>query len=175
MLIDPNTFAVSIEREIPKSWYGLAFNDDHSRLFASGGNDNMIRIYDTSDNGLTEVDSLVLGEAWPEKISLTGLTLDPKNENLYVVTKDDSALYKVNLLSHESERLFLGHEAYACIFSRDGSVLYISLWGGNAIAIIDPENLSILSTIPVGSNPNDLVLTQDGKIFDLSSSKGVSP
>ncbi len=36
MLIDPHTFAVSIKREIPKSWYGLAFKDDHSRLFASG-------------------------------------------------------------------------------------------------------------------------------------------
>jgi len=163
MLIDPQTFEITNKTVIPKSWYGLAFNDDHSRLFASGGNDNMIRIYDTSDNKLTEIDSVVLGEAWPEKISPTGLILDPKNENLYVVTKDDSALYKINLLNHEIKRLFLGHEAYACTFSNDGSVLYVSLWGGNAIAIIDPDNLSILNTIPVGSNPNDLVLTLDGK------------
>ena len=128
----------------------------------------MIRIYDTSDNQLTEVDSVVLGEAWPEKISPTGLTLDHKNENLYIVTKDDSALYKVNLISHESKRLFLGHEAYTCLFSKDGSVLYVSLWGGNAIAVIDPESLSILNTIPVGSNPNDLVLTLDGKYLFTS-------
>ena len=46
---------------------------------------------------------------------------------------------------------------------------YIFLFGGgNAIAIIDPVNLSILSTIPVGSNPNDLVLTQDGKYLFTS-------
>ena len=163
MLIDPQAFEIINKTEISKSWYGLAFNEDHSQLFASGGNDNMIRIYDTSDNQLTEVDSAVLGAAWPEKISPTGLTLDHKNENLYIVTKDDSALYKVNLLSLESERLFLGHEAFTCTFSRDESVLYVSLWGGNAIAVIDPESLSILNTIPVGSNPNDLVLTLDGK------------
>lgn len=163
MLIDPHTFEMTQKIVIPKSWYGMAFNDDHSRLFASGGNDNMIRIYDTSNNALTEVDSLVLGDAWPEKISPTGLTIDHRNENLYIVTKDDSALYKVNLISHESKRLFLQHEAYTCIFSKDRTVLYVSLWGGNAIAVIDPESLSILNTISVGSNPNELVLTHDGK------------
>ncbi len=168
MLINPHIFTVTNVTEIPKSWYGLVFNDDHSRLFASGGNDNLIRIYDTSDNGLFEVDSIVLGEAWPERISPTGLTLDQKNENLYVVTKEDSALYKVNLLSRESQRLFLGHEAYSCTLSEDGSVLYISLWGGNSIVFVDPEDLSILHTIPVGSRPNDLILTHDGKYLFTS-------
>ena len=168
MLIDPHTFEMINKTVIPKSWYGLAFNDDHSRLFASGGNDNMIRIYDTSDHGLVEVDSVVLGEAWPKRISPTGLTLDQKNENLYITTKEDSAIYKVNLVSHEIKRLFLGHEAYTCTFSNDGSVLYVSLWGGNAIAVIDPESLIILSTIPVGSNPNDLALTLDGKFLFTS-------
>jgi len=168
MLIDPHTFEIINMAVIPKSWYGLAFNDDHSRLFASGGNDNMIRIYDTSDNGLVEVDSVVLGEAWPKRISPTGLTLDQKNENLYIATKEDSALYKVNLVSHESKRLFLAHEAYTCTFSNDGSVLYVSLWGGNAIAVIDPESLSVLDTIPVGSHPNELILTHDGKFLFTS-------
>lgn len=168
MLVDPYTFEMINKTVIPKSWYGLAFNDDHSRLFASGGNDNMIRIYDTSDNSLVEVEPIVLGEAWPNKISPTGLTLDQKNENLYIATKEDSALYKVNLVSHESKRLFLAHEAYTCTFANDGSVLYVSLWGGDAIAIIDPESLSILDTIPVGSHPNDLVLTPDGKFLFTS-------
>jgi YVTN family beta-propeller protein len=168
MLIDPHTFEIINKRVIPKSWFGLAFTDDHSRLFASGGNDNIIRIYNTSGNGLVELDPVVLGEAWPKRISPTGLTLDQKNENLYIATKEDSALYKVNLESHESKRLFLAHEAYTCTFSKDGSVLYVSLWGGNAIAIIDPESLSILDEIPVGSNPNDLVLTPDGKFLFTS-------
>jgi len=165
MLIDPHSFEIITKTVIPKSWYGLAFNDDHSRLFVSGGNDNMVRIYNTSGNGLVELDPVVLGEAWPNKISPTGLALDQKNENLYIATKEDSALYKVNLVSHESKRLFLAHEAYTCAFSNDGSVLYVSLWGGNAIAIIDPESLSMLEKIPVGSHPNDLVLTPDGKFL----------
>ena len=168
MLIDPHSFEISNKAVIPKSWFGLAFNEDHSRLFASGGNDNMVRIYDTSANRLTETDSVVLGEAWPNKISPSGLTLDHRNENLYVVTKDDSALYKVNLFNHEIERLFLGHEAYTCTFSMDGSVLYVSLWGGGSITVIDPEKLFVLHTVPVGRNPNDLVLSYDGKYLFTS-------
>ncbi len=168
MLIDPNTFEIIDKKVIPKSWYGLAFNEDHSRLYASGGNDNMIRIYDTSDNSLDEVDAVILGEAWPNRISPTGLALDPKNENLYITTKEDSALYKVNLESHASKRLFLAHEAFTCTFSKDGSVLYVSLWGGDAIAIIDPVTLSLLDEVPVGSRPNDLLLSPDGKFLFTS-------
>jgi len=163
MLIDPVKFTMINNVVIPKSWYGLAFNKDHSRLFASGGNDNLVRIYDTSSNGINEVDSIVLGNPWPARISPTGLTLDEKNENLFVVTKDDSALYKIDLSNHQTKRLSLGCEAFSCTLSKDGATLYVSLWGGSAIAVIDAETLSILSTIPVGDHPNELLLTSEGK------------
>ena len=127
MLIDPGKVKVIQTTVIPKSWYGLAFNNDHSRLFASGGNDNMIRIYSTAGNELVETDAVPLGKAWPIRISPAGMTLDNVNENLFVVTKEDSALYRCNLLSKEIRRLFLGHEAYTCLLSKDGSVLYLSL------------------------------------------------
>lgn len=163
ILIDPKTFENISEIEISKSWYGLTFNDDGSRLFASGGNDNMIRVYDTSAKSLVEIDSVVLGEPWPIRISPTGLTIDKKNETLYVTTKEDSALYRINLQTRDTKRLFLGHEAYESKLSNDESILYVSLWGGEAIAVVDPVSLSVLAEIPVGSNPNDLVLTSDGK------------
>ncbi len=162
MLVDPRNFTLKDQVIIPKSWYGLAFNKDQSRLFASGGNDNLVRVYDIS-NGINEVDTIVLGKPWPEKISPTGLTLDEKNEYLYVVTKDDSALYKIDLTSRETARLPLGHEAFSCILSNDANTLYVSLWGGSAIAVIDTETLTIRSTIPVGDHPNELLLTTDGK------------
>src|SRR3989337_2244563 len=45
MLIDPVSETVLHEAEIKKSWYGLAFNSDETRLYASGGNANMIVVY----------------------------------------------------------------------------------------------------------------------------------
>ena len=168
ILIDPQTFEKISEIEIPKSWYGLTFNNNGSRLLASGGNDNMIRVYDTSAKSLVEMDSVVLGEPWPIRISPTGLTIEKKNETLYVTTKEDSALYRINLQTRDTKRLFLGHEAYESKLSNDESILYVSLWGGEAIAVVDPVSLSVLAEIPVGSNPNDLVLTSDGKYLFTS-------
>ena len=168
MLIDTDSLLIRSTLVIPKSWYGLTFNRDHSRLFVSGGNDNMIRIYDVSTNNLIPVDSIILGNPWPNRISPTGLTLDKENLHLYIVTKDDSALYKVDLSSRETKRLSLGHEAFNCILSLDESILYVSLWGGSAIAAIDVEKLSILNEISVGDHPNDLLMTSDGKFLFTS-------
>ena len=128
----------------------------------------MIRIYETFDNDLHEIDSLVLGAAWPTKISPTGITLDHQEQNVYVTTREDSSLYKINLESREMKRLFLGHEAFTCLFSADGAELYVSLWGGSSIAVVDPENLSVLAKIPVGDNPNDLILTSDDRYLFTS-------
>jgi len=39
----------------------------------------------------------------------------------------------------------------------------LSLWGGSKVALIDPVKGVVLSTIPVGSHPNDMTLTKNGK------------
>jgi len=162
-LIDPATETILDEVEINKSWYGLEFSTDETRLYASGGNDNMIVIYNTSQSRLEKIDSIVIGKPWPVKISLTGLALDDKAGKLYVTTKEDNALYIIDLGSKKFKRLPLGHEAYACRLSPDRKQLYVSLWGGDKIAIVDPEKATIVSTIDVGSNPNEMLLTKDGK------------
>jgi DNA-binding beta-propeller fold protein YncE len=168
MLIDPLSFEVVHTAVIPKAWYGMAFNEDHSRLYASGGNDNLIRIYQTTGNELTETDQIVLGRAWPARISPTGLTLDQQNGYLYVTTKENNALYQCNLQNKNIRKLPLGHEAYTCLLAADGSTLYVSLWGGDAIAIVDPVVPSLVETIPVGSHPNEMVLSPDGKFLFTS-------
>jgi YVTN family beta-propeller protein len=163
MLIDPVSETVLHEAEIKKSWYGLAFNSDETRLYASGGNDNMIVIYSINNSKLQKTDSIVLGKPWPVKISPTGLAIDDEAKKLFIATKEDSALYIVDLTSKKFKKLSLGHEAYTCLLSPDHKLLYVSLWGGDKVAVVDPINEKFITTIPVGSNPNDLTQTRDGK------------
>lgn len=162
-LIDPATESILDEVEISKSWYGLEFNSDDSRLYASGGNDNMIVIYNTSQAKLQKVDSIVIGKPWPVKISLTGLALDDAGGKLFVTTKENNSLYTVDLKTKSFTQLKLGHEAYACRLSPDRKQLYVSLWGGDQIAVVDTEKGAIVSAIDVGSNPNEMLLTKDGR------------
>ena len=162
-LIDPATESILDEVEISKSWYGLEFNTDDSRLYASGGNDNIIVIYNTSQSRLEKIDSIVIGKPWPVKISLTGIALDDAGGKLFVATKENNSLYTVDLRTKAFKRLELGHEAYACRLSPDRRQLYVSLWGGDKIAVVDTEKGSIAATIDVGSNPNEMLLTKDGR------------
>jgi len=162
-LIDPYSEKILDETEIRKSWYGLTFNKDETRLYASGGNDNMILIYQVGNSRLEKSDSIVLGKPWPVKISPTGLTIDDEAGKLFVTTKEDSALYIADISSKQVKRIALGYEAYTCLLSPDRKIVYVSLWGGSKVALIDPVKGVVLSTIPVGSHPNDMTLTKDGK------------
>ena len=164
-LIDRENETVSDTIEIPKSWVGLTFSADEKRLFASGGNDNLIRIYQNNKGKLTGNGQIVLGEAWPKgKISPAGLCFDDATNYLYVVTKDDSALYTCNAVTRQVlRREPLPAEAYTCVLSPDKSQLYISLWGGERVLMYDLKKRTIAGEVGVGSHPNDMVLTKDGK------------
>lgn len=163
--IDLTKEKVLHEKVIPKSWLGLAMTSDAKTIYASGGNDNIIRTYQVVADTLAERDSLVLGKPWPtEKISPTGIALDQARQRLYVVTKEDSTLYVLNTQSKSVvQKLALGTEAYTCMLSSDAKTLYISLWGNAALAIYDTEKGTIRNTIKVGLHPNDMTLTKDGR------------
>jgi YVTN family beta-propeller protein len=168
-LIDPTARKIRHEIEINKSWYGLAFNKSETRLYASGGNDNMILIYDITNSQLTRVDSIVLGQPWPVRISPTGIAIDDEEGKLFIATKDDSSIYVADLATKESVKLPLGHEAYACLLSPDRKVLYVSLWGGDKVALVDTRQIKIMTTVDVGSNPNEMTLTKDGKFLYVAN------
>ncbi len=167
-LIDPASEKVLDEVEIKKSWYGLVFNKDENRLYASGGNDNMIVIYSISNSRLQKTDSIVLGKPWPVKISPTGIALNDATGKLFIATREDSSLYVADIASKQFTKLALGHEAYACVLSPDGKTLYVSLWGGDKVAVVDVENNILHAAIPVGSHPNDMTLTKDGRYLFVS-------
>ncbi len=168
MLLDPVSESIIDSVEIKKSWYGLAFSEDESRLYASGGNDNMIVVYTIENGKLNRSDSIVLGKPWPVKISPTGIAVDDKAKKLYIATKEDNALYIVDLTTKSFKKIPLGNEAFACLLSPDRKVLYVSLWGGDKVAVVDLVEDAIAITIPVGSNPNDLTQTTDGKYLYVS-------
>lgn len=146
---------------IPKSWYGLSFSSNEKYLYASGGNDNRIFQYNISGNKLRLSDSLVLGEQWPAKISPAGLTVDNKNNLLYVVTKNNNSLYIFNLLTKKVIQQYeLPAEAYTCVLSPLKSLLYITCWGCDKLLIFDTRTKKFREPIQLGDNPNEMVLSK---------------
>ncbi len=173
MLFDVEKEKLLDRIEIPRAWFGLKFSADENTLFVSGGNDNMIRIYSIIEDHLTLRDSVVLGAPWPEKnISPAGIELDEKEHKLYVVTKEDNALYVVDLESQESRKIPLPAEAYTCILVNNK--LYISVWGAGKVAVFNTETNEITGFIKVESHPNDMLLSKDSKFLFVANSNSNS-
>lgn len=169
-LIDPKAEKLLGHVIIPKSWYGLKFSADEKFLYASGGNDNWILQYAILANKLRLKDSIKLGAKWPEKISPAGIEIHDAAKKMYVVTKENNSLYIVNLNSKSVEKtIALGAEAYSCLLSPGKKELYISLWGGDKVLVFDISRQAITSEIPVGDNPNELLLNKNGSILYVAN------
>ena len=122
-----------------KGWYGLAFSSDGRRIYASGGHDNRIRVFAAQDGRLSLSDSFMLGKPWPNPIGPSGIALEEaKHRKLFVLTKEAHKLFVFDLdKKRPTKTLDLGAEAYACVVSRDGNTLYISLWGDKKVLRYD--------------------------------------
>jgi YVTN family beta-propeller protein len=162
-LIDPVNEKLLDEKVLTKSWYGLAFSRDEKKLYVSGGNDNWILAFNIDHNKIGKADTIKLGKPWPKnKICTTGIAVNKSNIILYTVTKEDSTLYVIDPQSHQIlAKTKLAAEAYSCVLSSDEKYVYISLWGGEQVAIYNTETKS-LNTINVGSHPNELLLNKKG-------------
>ena len=147
---------------VAKAWYGLAFSGDNKYLYASGGNDNWILRYSIQNQKLRLLDSIKLGAKWPRKISPAGIAVDDAKKRLYVVTKENNQLYIVNLATKKIQDSFaLGGEAYTCVLSSSKKQLYISCWGCDEVLQFNTDKKSFEKSIPVGDNPNEMILTAD--------------
>jgi len=169
-LVDTKNEKILDSITIPKSWLGLKFSKDERFLYASGGNDNWILKYAIRKNKLILSDTFKLGEKWPVKISPTGLDIDDAKQLLYVVTKENSALYIVDLKTKKIIGQYsLAGEGYTCLLSNDQKELYISCWGCDQLLIFDTQRRQLIRSIQTGSHPNDLCLTKDGHYLFIAN------
>ena len=149
---------------IPSSWLGITFADNDQSLYVSAGNKNQVWKYRIVRQKLILSDSIVLGKAWPERISPAGIQADSKRHILYVVTKDNNSLYVVSMISKKIiKQLSLPAEGYTCLLSADKKSLYISCWGAHKILVFNTVINNFSNSVEVGVHPNDLCLSADGK------------
>jgi DNA-binding beta-propeller fold protein YncE len=146
-------------------WYGLAFDDKDSKLFVSGGNNNLIYIFNFTSGKLTLKDSIMLGAKYPkDNISVTGIDYVQKGNYLLAVSKESKCLYVCSLSSKKViDTVKLDGECYDVKAARSGKTAYISIWGKAEIAEINLKNFKITDEIKVGDHPCQLIIAKDNK------------
>ncbi|MEO7274999.1 MAG: alkaline phosphatase family protein [Vicinamibacterales bacterium] len=88
---------------------------------------------------------------------------------IYAINDADGQLYVVNgATGKTASRLRLGDHPFAARLSRDGKRLYVSLLGASDVVDVDVSNPTapmIVRHLPVEAHPNDLVVTDDGRLL----------
>src|SRR4029077_14881260 len=69
------------------------------------------------------------------------------------------------------KRVHAGVSPYELALAADGRRLYVSNWGDNSVSVVDVASQKVIKTIPVGFNPNDMVLAADGRLFVACSNE----
>lgn len=161
MVFDLQLRVLTDSLPVKATFYGLAFDELTNQLYSTGANLNVVNRYQFNLGRLQYLDSVHLGEHWPERISPTGLFVDHKNRNLYVATKEDSSFFQVSLSDFgKIQKWKLPSAGYGVTGDGQGKV-FVSHWGDRSVGVFNSTENRWESKILVGDNPNEL--KYDGK------------
>ncbi len=148
---------------ISNTWVGLTFGPNDKRLYVSGGNNNVVYVFNFKKGRLCPADTLIIGEKFPKgEISLTGLALDNRKNQLLAVSQKSNMLYVVDLKSKKViKKVEMPGKCYDIVINHAQNYAYVSIWGKATVVEIDLNNYTIMHRYKTGDHPNDMVISPD--------------
>jgi DNA-binding beta-propeller fold protein YncE len=150
---------------IDQAFCGLSFSPDGGRLFASGGEYEVVHAFAFEDGLLARHQQLRIAPI-KEKFIPGGLAVDPAGKTLCVAGPWGGAVCLVPLDAPDNKTtIALGKESYpyACAVDPAGKRLYVSLWNKAAVTVIDLESKKTAGTWATDKHPTEMVLSASGK------------
>lgn len=155
------------------AWLGLAWHPDGTRLYASGAGNSTVHEVAFESGRLTRGVDIALGRTMertagsyepPPQSFVGGLAITPDGSRLFAVHVLGRVLSAVDLATgHVLRSIDLPAEPYTCVVSRDGTTVFVSLWGGAKVLLFDARTYEPLGHVAVGEHPNAMALSKDGK------------
>ena len=186
-VIDAKTHRLIQEVPLKTAWLGLSWSADGHTLFVSGGNANGEKKVEASTapiyalgyaNGRIDpnpkaqfLDTLPMDQIW-----WSGVLADPKRGVVWAANRGTS-MNPTDVVQFDTKtgairgRVRVGVSPYEMAMTKDGRRLFVSNWGDKSVSVVDAATLKVIKTIPVGFNPNDMVLAADGRLFVACSNE----
>ncbi|MBW1871430.1 MAG: hypothetical protein JRJ19_05160, partial [Deltaproteobacteria bacterium] len=169
-VVDPNIPAViqTVSRPRPQAlYYGLKYNQAGTQLYASGGQADIVELFDVNPDG-----SLAKNRHYDANGFAAGLALDEQRGLLFVAAQTGSDVIAIDLNNGDKGwKTQVGMLPYDLELSPGANKLYVSLWGRvnmfdqGMLTVMNPDSGMVVNRIDVGKNPEDLLLAPDGRLF----------
>jgi YVTN family beta-propeller protein len=169
-MVEPATRRVVQTLPQRAAFLGAAWAPDSQRLYASGGDDDAVYVYDWTGDSLVRRDTIVLerkasprarGRRYP-----AGVAVSRDGRSLYVAENLGDSLAVVDVTTGTvRQRLATERYPYGVVVAPDGSV-YVSAWGGYTVSMFRPlagGGLAPVRRIRVGRHPSAIALAPDGR------------
>src|SRR5262249_2251919 len=115
---------------LDQCFVGLCFSADGKRLFASGGEQEVVHAFDFDDGLLSAHKKLVVATR-TEKFIVAGLAVDRAGKRLFAAGTWGDAVAVIPLAAPQKVvKIDLGKESYpyTCLTDASGQRVFISLW-----------------------------------------------
>jgi YVTN family beta-propeller protein len=187
-VLDAKTHKVVQEIPLKTAWLGLSWSGDGRTLYVSGGNANgekkieasVAPIYALSyANGRFDAKRAAefRDDATPiDKTWWSGVLADPKRGVVWAANRG-TVMTATDVVQFDAKtgavkgRVHVGVSPYELALTKDGRRLFVSNWGDKTVSVVDADSLKVVKTIPVGFNPNDMILSDDGRLFVACSNE----
>lgn len=150
---------------VDQTFYGLCFSPDGRRLYASGGEYDVIHAFDFRRGYLSGHEEYRVGKV-EDKLIVGGLACDARGRTLYAAGTWGDVVFAVPTDNPANTTVFnLDKDSfpYTCLAEPGGKRLFVSLWNKAAIAVIDLATGKTTDTWTTEHHPTEMVLAPNGK------------
>ncbi|MDP2998517.1 MAG: alkaline phosphatase family protein [Bryobacterales bacterium] len=185
VVVDPASMEIRQKVRLKSAWFGMAWSPDGRMLYVSGGNGES-RVNPTAapvyeipfeDGRLADKPAREFGHRLPaNRIYWSGLAHHPAKPLLYAANRGTQATpgHVVVFDTRTGQRtaeIATEIHPYDLVLDPSGDTLYVSNWGSRSVSAIDTNTLKTRAVTQVGNNPNDMVLSKDGRLFVACSNE----
>lgn len=173
-----DTYTDKVVQELPYAspealFLGVAVSRDGSRVYASAGGNDKVRVYNLDEQGLHEQEPIMLDNNDEGDLFVAGLALSKDGNTLYAALNLDNSVAFIDTKSGKvQQRVRLSPPAsdegigvlpYQLALTPNGNKLYVSEWNGGGVSIIGAAGGNRLGHVATGGHATDLLLSPDAK------------
>jgi DNA-binding beta-propeller fold protein YncE len=166
-VVNTNTERVIQVVEEESLYLGIVLSPDGETLYASGGGSGEILVYNVSFGRLS------FREKWAAKGLPGGMCISENGNHLFYVSRSPKKVHCIDTdTGQHLNSSFTGNDPYTVVAHPSKKKIYVSCEGTNKIDIYDitfPKFIFWAGSIEVGKNPQDMVISRNGKYLFVAN------